>query len=136
MQVDRKVKAHKEVNLASMPDIVFLLLFFFMVSAVFKKVQGIPISLPDAEKVTKIESRRYVSYIFISRNEDIIIDDMPVNIKNITDYMYSKISEDPQLLISMKFDKSIKMKIVYDVQNELRKAHCLRVNYAANIKGN
>ncbi|MFC1726787.1 ExbD/TolR family protein [candidate division KSB1 bacterium] len=134
MKVEKKIKAHKEVNLASMPDIVFLLLFFFMVSAVFKKVQGIPVVLPTAEKIQKIESRRHISYLFISIKEDVIVDDMVVNLQTIPDLMYAKVVENPQLLTLMKIDKNVKMSIVHDVQSELRKGQCLRINYAANYK--
>jgi len=134
MKVDKKVQAQKEVNLASMPDIIFLLLFFFMVTTVIKKVTGIPVELPSANQIQKIESKRHLSYIFLNKEGRVSVDDMFVKIEDISDIMYDKVNEDPQLLVSLKFDKNLRMDKIYDVQNELRKGQCLRINYAANFK--
>ena len=56
----RKAKVGSAIPTASMADISFLLLVFFMVSTVFVRYRGVPVELPEAEKIEKLESRRNV----------------------------------------------------------------------------
>ncbi len=49
MKFEKKEKAAAEIPTASMPDIIFMLLIFFMVSAVFKEFRGLPVTLPSAK---------------------------------------------------------------------------------------
>ena len=60
MKFNRKAKVGSVIPTASMADISFLLLVFFMVSTVFVRYRGIPVELPDAESVEKLEMRRHV----------------------------------------------------------------------------
>ena len=62
----KKSKVNQEIPTASMPDIIFMLLIFFMVTTVLKKFNGLPVRLPEAEKIVKIES--------LSVNEQGVID--------------------------------------------------------------
>ena len=60
MKFNRKSKVQSVIPTASMADISFLLLVFFMVSTVFVRYRGLPVTLPQAEKIEKLESRRNV----------------------------------------------------------------------------
>ena len=53
----KKSKVNQEIPTASMPDIIFMLLIFFMVTTVLKKFNGLPVRLPAAEKIGEIDSR-------------------------------------------------------------------------------
>ncbi len=127
---------------ASLPDIVFMLLIFFMVSTVLRE-QNIKVrtQLPQAEALTKIDQKRLISKIHIGplkRGENkgdtaIQIEDALIENKStIRNVMYNKLQEQPKLIASLKVDVDSEMEIVNEVQQELRKAGALRINYSSN----
>ena len=62
----KKSKAKPEISTASLPDIIFMLLIFFMVTTVLREQEvQVRTTLPMAEALTKIEQKRYVSYIWM-----------------------------------------------------------------------
>jgi biopolymer transport protein ExbD len=133
MKFARKTKVSTNIPTASLPDIIFMLLIFFMVATVFKQFSGLKVSLPDAELVKKIPgSKRHVVTIWIDRNNQVVCDDYKVDkLTNLRNVLYEKRVTDPQIIIAMKVDKEAIMGTVNDVQQELRKADALRVNYSA-----
>jgi len=73
MQFERKHKISTAIPSASLPDIIFMLLIFFMVATVFKQFSGLKVSLPDAEMVRKIPgSKRHIVTIWIDRNNQVV----------------------------------------------------------------
>ena len=133
MKFERKTKISTAIPTASLPDIIFMLLIFFMVATVFKQFSGLKVSLPDAELVKKIPgSKRHVVTIWIDKNNQVVCDDYKVdNVINLRNVLYEKRVKDPQMIIAMKVDKEAPMGVVNDVQQELRKANALRINYSA-----
>jgi biopolymer transport protein ExbD len=133
MKVERKHKSTFGIPTASLPDIIFMLLIFFMVSTVFKQYSGLKVKLPDAELVQKIPgSKRHISTIWVDKNNQVVCDDYKANkITTLRKVLYEKRVNDPQLIVAMKVDRDADMGIVDDVQQELRKADALRVNYSA-----
>ena len=138
----RKAKTSQEIPTASMPDIVFILLIFFMVTTVLREVKlRVKIDYVHAKNIQKIEQKRLVSYIYIgpeklsgnkiSDKTAIQIDDAIINNKtNIRQIMYDKLKQQPKLIVSLRVDKNAQMGIVTDVKQELRKAGTLRINYS------
>ena len=131
-----------EFTTASLPDIVFMLLIFFMVSTVLRE-QNIKVrtQLPQAEALTKIDQKRLVSKIHIGplkKGEDegdtaIQIDDALIENRNaIRTIMYNKLQQQPKLIASLKVDQESEMEIINQVQQELREAGALRINYSSN----
>ncbi|MEF8795203.1 MAG: biopolymer transporter ExbD [Salinivenus sp.] len=127
---------------ASLPDIVFMLLIFFMVSTVLRE-QNIKVrtQLPQAEALTKIDQKRLVSKIHIGplkkgENEGdtrIQIDDALIENRNaIRTIMYNKLQQQPKLIASLKVDQESEMEVINSVQQELREAGALRINYSSN----
>lgn len=133
MNFSKKSQANAEIPTASMPDIIFMLLIFFMVSTVLKQYEGLKVHLPSASKIKKIEgSKRHITTIWIDNKNEVVVDDVRIkDIHNIRNVVWNKISRDPQLKISMKADKDVEMGIVMDVQQELRKAGALKLVYSA-----
>jgi biopolymer transport protein ExbD len=133
MKFGRKTKVSTNIPTASLPDIIFMLLIFFMVATVFKQFSGLKVSLPDAELVKKIPgSKRHVVTIWIDRNSQVVCDDYQVDkLSNLRNVLYEKRVTDPQIIIAMKVDKEATMGRVNDVQQEMRKADALRLNYSA-----
>ena len=119
-----------------------MLLIFFMVSTVLRE-QNIKVrtQLPQAEALTKIDQKRLVSKIHIGpmkkgENEGdtaIQIDDALIENRNaIRTIMYNKLQQQPKLIASLKVDQESEMEVINGVQQELREAGALRINYSSN----
>lgn len=136
MNIQKKERPEPSIPTASMPDIVFMLLIFFMVSTVFKEFRGVPVILPAAKKIEKLRGKRDVGYVWLDRSNRIMIDDRPVRLSEIPDIMYVKRADptSPLRVVSLKIDKEVSMGVVNDVQEELKKADCLSISYATKSK--
>ena len=128
--------------MASMPDIVFMLIIFFMVTTVLRETTvQVRTLLPQAEALTKIEQKRLISYLYIGPLKQanntlgetaIQIDDALIeDLGSIRTIMYRKLLEQPKLIVSLRVDEESEMGIVTDVQQELREAGTLRINYSS-----
>lgn len=136
MKFEKKRASTKQaIPTASMSDIVFMLLLFFMVTTTLREVDVlVSYKLPEAEAIEKIENKRLVSYIWVGNDERIQVNDSIVKLENIQELMYRKRQSLPNVIVSLRVDKNSNMGIVTDVQQELRKAYCLRINYSAMVK--
>ena len=132
MKFTKKSKVSQEIPTASMPDIVFMLLLFFMVTTVFRQFSGLPVDLPSARKIEKLDAKKNVANIWASVEGEISVDDKIIeNIKTLRLVMHPKVAENPRLITSMKIDRGTAMHFVTDIHQELREAGALRVNYCA-----
>ena len=130
MQFNRKIKLNSDIPTASMPDIIFMLLIFFMVTTVLREYSGLPINLPKAKRIEKLKSKRHTTHIWISKEGLISIEDKLYSVKDVRHVMYNKRSSDPQLVVSLKSDEEARMALVSGIHNELRKADALKLNYS------
>ena len=131
----RRASTKQEIPTASMPDIVFMLLLFFMVTTTLREVDVlVDFKLPEAQAIEKIENKRLVSYIWVGNTGRIQVNDSIVKLEEIQNIMYKKRQELPNVIVSMRIDKNQEMGLVTDIQQELRKAYCLRINYSTNVK--
>lgn len=143
----KKTTTKQEIPTASLPDIIFMLLIFFMVTTVLRETTiQVRQFLPEAEALTKIEQKRLISYIYVGPRklannqigdvavqiDDALIDDYT----NIRTIMYNKLVEQPRLIVSLKVDEDSPMGAVTDVQQELREANTLRINYSTRRQMN
>ena len=131
----RRANTKQEIPTASMPDIVFMLLLFFMVTTTLREVDVmVDYKLPEAKAIEKIENKRLISYIWVGHDNRIQINDSIVKLSDIQKIMYAKRQALPNVIVSLRIDKGTDMGLVTDIQQELRKAYCLRINYSATIK--
>ncbi|HEY7751455.1 MAG TPA: biopolymer transporter ExbD [Ignavibacteriaceae bacterium] len=131
----KRANTKQEIPTASMPDIIFMLLLFFMVTTTMREVEIlVDFSLPEAEALEKIENKRLVSYIWVGKGNKVQINDSIVMLDEVQNIMYGKRQALPNVIVSLRVDKGIDMGLVTDIQQELRKAFCLRINYSANVK--
>ena len=141
----RSSSTEPEFTTASLPDIVFMLLIFFMVATVLRETNiKVRTQLPQAEALTKIDQKRLISKVHIGplkRGENqgdtaIQIDDALIEDRRaIRQIMYTKIQEQQKLIVSLKVDRESEMSVVNRVQQELREANALRINYSSNREG-
>ncbi|MBZ0178208.1 MAG: biopolymer transporter ExbD [Melioribacteraceae bacterium] len=131
----KRATTKQEIPTASMPDIVFMLLLFFMVSTTLREVDVlVQFKLPEAEAIEKIENKRLISYIWVGNNGNIQLNDNLVKLEEVRPIMYSKRVQLPNVIVSLRVDKNSDMGIVTDIQQELRKADARRINYSAMLK--
>jgi len=119
---------------ASMPDIVFMLLIFFMVSTVFKESNGLNVVLPAAKKIEKLPGKRDVAVIWADRSGRISIDDRLIQISDIEPIIRTKARDElhPMKLVSLRIDKDVQMSKVTSIQQQLRTvgSTALNINYS------
>ena len=134
MKFKRKSNIESKISTSSMPDIIFMLLIFFMVTTVLREYSGLPISLPKAERIEKLESKRHTAHIWVSKDGLISIEDKLFKSDAVRHVMYEKRASDPQLTVSLKADLAARMDVISSIHNELRKADALRLNYSTKVK--
>lgn len=136
------------ISTASLPDIVFMLLFFFMVTTTIRDVSLlVKLKLPEATELTKLEKKSLVSYIYVGPPQPqyikihgteprIQLNDQFAKVSDIPDYILAERAsrnenEIPFMVTSLKVDEFTKMQIVGDIKQELRKAAALHINYSS-----
>ncbi len=142
----KKTAGTPGISTASLPDIVFMLLFFFMTATTMKDSDlMIENKLPKADQTAKLHKKQYVMYIYagkpseryrstLGQTDRIQLADKIANVGEIRNFVISerasRNSEDEKYLTaSLKIDKDVKMGLVQDIKQELRKVDQLKVNY-------
>ena len=130
MNFSRKTKVSSEIPTSSMPDIIFMLLIFFMVTTVLREYSGLPVNIPKAEKIEKLRGKRHTAHIWISKEGLVSINDRLFAVQDVAKIMYEKRVSDPQLIVSLKADEEAKMELISSIHEELREADALKLNYS------
>lgn len=140
-------KSSKElpaINTASLPDIIFILLFFFMVSVSMRtNTPLVTVHLPSATQVQKLEKKALVSYIYIGEPTNkalgtksrIQLNDAFATVGQIPEFVAKARQSRNEavrnlITFALKVDKNTKMGIVTDVKQQLRKSNALKINYS------
>ena len=139
-----------KISTASLPDIVFMLLFFFMVATVLRdNTLMIQNTLPAADQIQKLDKKDRVIYIYAgkpsSRYQDkygsqprIQLNDKFATVSDVGAYILSERAakrEELQnvLTTALKVDGETKMGLISDIKQELRKVNALKINYTTRI---
>ena len=143
-------KSTPAISTASLPDVIFMILFFFMVTTTMREQEVlVKFTLPSATEVQKLEKKSLVSYIQIGQPSTkalvakwgtaprIQLNDSYKTTQDILEFVASerdKLSESDraQMTICIKADAMTRMGIITDVKQELRRANALKVSYAAS----
>ena len=147
----KKSSASQDIPTSALPDIIFMLLFFFMVTTVLRE-QDILVeqTIPKAEQLTKMQKKSLVSYIYIGKPKDtnrygseprIQTNDVLVEPSAIVQFVNQERdkldeAERNQITMAMKVDEEARMGIVSDVQEELQEANALKVLYSTLPESN
>jgi biopolymer transport protein ExbD len=137
------------ISTASMPDIIFMLLFFFMVTTTMREVTlKVRVKPPEASEVQKLEKKALVSFIYIGpptqsklygTESRIQLNDSFRTTDDIAEFIYAERearneADRPFLTTSLKVDAEVKMGVVTDVKQELRKVGAFKINYSTRRK--
>ncbi|MEO9513064.1 MAG: biopolymer transporter ExbD [Flavobacteriaceae bacterium] len=134
------------ISTASLPDIVFMLLFFFMtVTTIKNNTLLVDNNLPNADQIKRLAKKDRVIEIFVGEpspelaevlgsEPKIQLDNKLANVIDIAPYVLSELAKKPEAIrnlvtVSLKVDKDVNVGIVSDIKQELRKVNVLKVNY-------
>lgn len=142
----KKANTSQEIPTSSLPDIIFMLLFFFMVTTVLRETEiKVKQEIPRATQLRKLEKKSLVSHLYIGKPKQpkiygtepkIQANDVFIGVKDVVLWVNQEKdkkneAERDQITISMKVDIETKMGIISDVQQELREANARKLMYAS-----
>lgn len=142
----KKNKVKENIPTSALPDIIFMLLFFFMVTTVLRENDMfVEQKIPQATQLQKLEKKTLISYLYIGKPKNtslygteprIQANDALITTGDIILWVNQekdKLSEAERdmITISLKADKEVKMGPISDIQFELREVDARRVLYAS-----
>ncbi len=144
----KRGKASPAVSTASLPDIIFMLLFFFMMVTVLRDAElKLTVTTPEATELTKLQEKSLVNYLYIGKpikkyeesygtSPRLQLGDKFATVADIPLFLERhkiKVAENkrPKITSSLKVDGDVTMGIVQDIKTQLRKSGQLKVNYSA-----
>ncbi len=147
----KKSDSGQAINTASLPDIVFMLLFFFMVSTTMKEVDlKVQVRAPEATELAKLEKKSLVTYIYVGvpkgpykglygSEPRVQLNDQFATVADIQSYIAQeredmREADRPKMTTSIKADYDCPMGIITEIKQALRKAQALKINYSARQK--
>ena len=146
----KKTQVKQDIPTSSMPDVVFMLLFFFMVTTEMRETTiEVKQQIPRATQLRKLLRKSLVANLYIGeprkpalygKEPKIQADDVFIEVKDIIRWVNEKKSELPenereQITVSLKVDKEAKRGIISDVEVELRKANARKFLYSTLLEG-
>lgn len=150
----KKKKGLPAISTASLPDIVFMLLFFFMVSTTMRETDLLikkPV-LPVASEVKKLEHKSLVSTIYVGKSKDprisgdkIQVNDKIIEVKEVPSFIFSeralrKEDEVKYMTTSIKADKEASVGTILDIKEQLRDINALKISFSTakgtNLRSN
>ncbi len=142
----KKSNTSQDIPTAALPDIIFMLLFFFMVTTVLRESTIlVKQSIPKATQLRKLEQKKLVSYLYVGQPNDtrkfgvepkIQANDSFIEVEGVIQFIEeekSKLaeSEKDQITVSLKVDDETKMGIIVDITEKMRDVNARKLMYAA-----
>ena len=132
------------LNTAALPDLIFTVLFFFMIVTHMRKVElKVKYQVPAGTELSRLTKKSTVTYIYIGRGVGgfdakmrVQLNDKLSEVSDIVDYIVEERKrmspEDVgKMTVSIKADRQADMGLITDVKQALRQANALRINYSA-----
>ena len=130
MKIKTRQKVKNEIPTASMADIIFNLLLFFMVTSIFKMEEGLPIQLPRAKSGTDTQ-RQQIMHIWADRSNRISINDKLARVDHIQGIVASMLEENRAIIIAFNVDLRAKYKLVSEIMDQLKEANAINVTFTS-----
>lgn len=136
------------LNLSSLPDLIFTVLFFFMIVTHMREVVlKVRYQVPQATEVQKLTHKSAVSYIYVGHRQGVTADSafyIQLNdklatiddIRNFVEEERANMSSEDQarMTVSIKADRDVPMGIISDIKQALQGAYALKINYSTTEK--
>ena len=131
--------------MASMPDLIFTVLFFFMIVTHMRtETPMLSLTTPQGTDLTKPQHRRFIANLYIGSNgngeSQIQIGNSIVPMESVGDVVLSlrtrlNDADAENFIVNIRADKSTPMGVITDVKQQLRKAGALKIRYSATEEG-
>lgn len=128
-----KRRASDEIPTASMADIAFLLIVYFMVTSTFAATRGLDFAFPPEDDSPPAIEKEEAVLIEIQPSGDLIVDGKPMPLEQITDYLKPKLENNPLKPVIIRPDPAAPYGYMVDVLDELRKGEA-RLQEEINLK--
>ncbi len=129
MLVEKKKSRNSDIPMASLADIAFLLLIFFLVTTTIDVDRGIGLSLPAKGEETEVRTKN-ITNLLINAQGEILLDNEIIAINEIARRIEQKIQENPNLIVSVKTDRETKYDVFVQALDELKIANATRISIA------
>ena len=122
MLLGKRKKVSVDIPMASLPDIVFLLLIFFLVTTTIDAEKGLDLVLPPPDATEQEIAKKNLINLLVNAAGDVLLDGELVQIRDITRIIKERIQDSPLLVVSLKTDKQTRYDVYIDVIDRLKKA--------------
>lgn len=129
MLVEKKKSRKTEIPLASLADIAFLLLIFFLVTTTIDVDRGIGLTLPAKGQETEVRTKN-ITNLLVNAQGQVLLDNEIVAINDISRIIEQKLEQNPNLIVSVKTDRQTKYDVYVQVLDELKLASATRISIA------
>jgi biopolymer transport protein ExbD len=130
MLLGKRKKIEAEIPTASLPDIIFLLLIFFLVTTTIDAEKGLDLVLPPAQTEELKMAKENIANLLINAVGNVAIDGEIVEIRDISRIIKERLQLNPLLVVSVKTDKQTQYDVYLDVIDKLKKAEATRISLA------
>ena len=130
MLLGKRKKVDQEIPTSALPDIIFLLLIFFLVTTTIDAEKGLDLVLPPAQSEELEMSKDNIANLLINAAGAVAIDNEIVEIRDITRIIKERLQKNPILVVSVKTDKLTQYDVYLDVIDKLKKAEAKRISLA------
>lgn len=139
-----------EMNTSSLPDLIFTILFFFMMVTTMREVTlKVKFTVPQGTELEKLEQKSLVSYIYVGPPTDdqrgqygggtrIQLNDRYAEPRQVKDFIAQereRMSDATKQKVSIKADQKTQMGYITDIKEWLRKSYALNISYSAAHRG-
>ncbi len=129
MLVERRKERKLEIPQASLPDIVFLLLTFFLLTTTIDVDKGIGLALPPKGE-TKEVRKENIANLLINASGQVMLDRQPIEVRMIREAIRTRLAERPQLIVSVKTDRRTPYEVFIAVLDQVKQAKAPRISIA------
>jgi biopolymer transport protein ExbD len=124
----RTVMRRYRIPTESMADIAFLLLIFYMTTAILRVEAGLDVDLPRAQNTMR-QPREQIAHIWIDAQGRPMINDFYVSYEEIAPILTAKLRANPQLIVAVNTDKRTRYTFMHRALAEMKKAEAVRVSF-------
>jgi len=118
-----------EIPQGSLADIAFLLLIFFLVTTTIDMDKGLEMVLPAKGEQQEV-NKKNISNLLVNASGNILLDEEPIQLRDIRPLVSQKLQANPNLIISVKTDRRTKYQRYIDVLDELKGSNATRISIA------
>lgn len=126
----RTLSAGVRIPTASMADIAFLLIIFYMSTTIFRMDNGLPVTLPEAESGQRLPRERLVN-VWVARGGEVSIGDRLVAYDRIPAVLAERLREDPALTVSLNADGDVSCRVIGRVLSACQEAGAFSISFSS-----